>query len=134
MAEIDDPEYVSELMSDPERLREETDEEARYGEVKTGGHVDWKSEIDLNPVAIGLGLENIEYEPRVFAALVYRHDRPEAVVIISSDCQFTAFGSSAEDVSKAIIDTCERIRELGLSEEDAPNKEEITVSKVEESP
>jgi len=36
----------------------------------------------LNAVALGLGFENIEYEPEQFPGLVYRIKQPKVVVLI----------------------------------------------------
>jgi len=38
--------------------------------------------LNLNAVALGLGLENIEYEPEQFPGLVYKIKRPKVVVLI----------------------------------------------------
>ncbi len=38
--------------------------------------------LNLNAIAIGLGLENIEYEPEQFPGLVYRLDEPEVVALL----------------------------------------------------
>ncbi|ATZ60787.2 MAG: TATA-box-binding protein [Methanosarcinales archaeon Met12] len=43
---------------------------------------DLGTELNLNAIAIGLGLENIEYEPEVFPGLVYRVSDPKLVVLI----------------------------------------------------
>jgi transcription initiation factor TFIID TATA-box-binding protein len=40
--------------------------------------------LNLNAVALGLGLENIEYEPEQFPGLVYRIKVPKVVVLIFS--------------------------------------------------
>ena len=43
---------------------------------------DLGSVLNLNAIAIGLGLENIEYEPEQFPGLVYRLDVPKVVVLL----------------------------------------------------
>ncbi|ATZ61446.2 MAG: TATA-box-binding protein [Methanosarcinales archaeon Met12] len=40
------------------------------------------TELNLNAIAIGLGLENIEYEPEQFPGLVYRLSNPKVVVLL----------------------------------------------------
>lgn len=42
-------------------------------------------EIDLNALSLHLGLEQIEYEPEQFAALVYRPNNGECVMLIFSN-------------------------------------------------
>jgi len=43
---------------------------------------DLHSVLNLNAIAIGLGLENIEYEPEQFPGLVYRLSEPKVVVLV----------------------------------------------------
>jgi len=42
-------------------------------------------DLNLNAIAIGLGLENIEYEPEQFPGLVYRLDNPRADIRLRKD-------------------------------------------------
>jgi transcription initiation factor TFIID TATA-box-binding protein len=41
-------------------------------------------ELRLNAIAIGLGLENVEYEPEQFPGLVFRVEDPKAVMLLFS--------------------------------------------------
>jgi len=60
-------------------------------------------EMNLNQVAIGLGLENIEYEPEQFPGLVYRLKKPKvAMLLFSSGKIVCAGGRTIEEVSLAI--------------------------------
>ena len=43
---------------------------------------DLKTDLNLNAIALGLGLENIEYEPEQFPGLIYRIKQPKVVVLI----------------------------------------------------
>lgn len=43
---------------------------------------DLNKEVNLNTIAITLGLENVEYEPEQFPGLVYRVREPKAVALI----------------------------------------------------
>src|SRR6266581_327402 len=43
---------------------------------------DLGTEINLNAIAISLGLEKVEYEPEQFPGLVYRIDVPKVVVLL----------------------------------------------------
>lgn len=38
--------------------------------------------MNLNAIAIGFGLENVEYEPEQFPGLVYRPEGLDAVVLV----------------------------------------------------
>lgn len=60
-------------------------------------------EMNLNQVAIGLGLENIEYEPEQFPGLVYRIKKPKvAMLLFSSGKIVCAGGRSIEEISLAV--------------------------------
>ena len=43
---------------------------------------DLKSVLNLNSVALGFGMENIEYEPEQFPGLVYRMKEPKVVILL----------------------------------------------------
>ena len=43
---------------------------------------DLKRELNLNSIAVGLGLDRVEYEPEQFPGLVYRIDTPKAVMLL----------------------------------------------------
>jgi len=72
-------------------------------------------DLNLNAIAIGLGLENIEYEPEQFPGLVYRLDSPRVVVLIfGSGKMVVTGGKSPEDARKAVERIAEELRTLGL--------------------
>ncbi len=72
-------------------------------------------DLNLNAIAIGLGLENIEYEPEQFPGLVYRLDNPRVVVLIfGSGKMVVTGGKSPEDARKAVERIAEELRTLGL--------------------
>jgi len=60
-------------------------------------------ELNLSQVAMGLGLENIEYEPEQFPGLVYRLKNPKVVMLLFSSGKIVCTGGrTIEDVSKAV--------------------------------
>ncbi len=72
-------------------------------------------DLNLNAIAIGLGLENIEYEPEQFPGLVYRLDNPRVVVLIfGSGKMVVTGGKSPEDARRAVERISEELRTLGL--------------------
>uniref|UniRef100_A0A7C2N9G4 TATA-box-binding protein n=1 Tax=Archaeoglobus fulgidus TaxID=2234 RepID=A0A7C2N9G4_ARCFL len=72
-------------------------------------------DLNLNAIAIGLGLENIEYEPEQFPGLVYRLDNPRVVVLIfGSGKMVVTGGKSPDDAKKAVERISEELRTLGL--------------------
>ena len=58
---------------------------------------DLKTRLSLNAVALGLGLENIEYEPEQFPGLVYRIKKPKIVVLIFSSGKLVITGGKSPE-------------------------------------
>jgi len=58
---------------------------------------DLKTDLNLNTVALGLGLENIEYEPEQFPGLVYRIKQPKVVVLIFSSGKLVITGGKSPE-------------------------------------
>lgn len=59
--------------------------------------------LDLTTVAVGLGLENVEYEPEQFPALVFRIDEPKAVLLLFQTGKVVCTGAKhIEDIENAI--------------------------------
>jgi transcription initiation factor TFIID TATA-box-binding protein len=58
---------------------------------------DLKTNLNLNAVALGLGLENIEYEPEQFPGLVYRIKQPNIVVLIFSTGKLVITGGKSPE-------------------------------------
>ncbi|OPY31825.1 MAG: TATA-box-binding protein 2 [Methanomassiliicoccales archaeon PtaU1.Bin124] len=64
---------------------------------------DLGQEINLNAIAISLGLERVEYEPEQFPGLVYRIDSPKVVVLLFGSGKMVCTGARTEaDVVKAV--------------------------------
>ena len=71
--------------------------------------------INLNQVAIALGLENIEYEPEQFPGLVYRIKVPKVVFLIFSTGKIICTGArNREDVDLAVNNLRIELTELGF--------------------
>jgi hypothetical protein len=126
---------VPKVASDPKRLREEFKQVGvglEDGEI--GGHVQLDGELNLNALAIGLGLENIEYEPEKFPGLIYQTVYGDAVattVVLFWDGQITAVDAPSEvTVREGIITVVQRLQELGLWEEEIPDEGSIAVSET----
>jgi len=70
--------------------------------------------LNLNAIAIGLGLENIEYEPEQFPGLVYRIDEPKVVVLIFSSGKLVVTGGkSPEDCERGRRSRPQAARQYG---------------------
>ena len=71
--------------------------------------------LNLNAIAIGLGLENIEYEPEQFPGLVYRLDEPNVVALLFGSGKLVITGGKKpEDAAAAVDVITDRLSELGL--------------------
>ncbi|MCK4614538.1 MAG: TATA-box-binding protein [Thermoplasmata archaeon] len=64
---------------------------------------DLGAELNLNQVAMHLGLENIEYEPEQFPGMVYRVKTPKVVILLFSTGKIICTGARVlPDVAKAV--------------------------------
>jgi transcription initiation factor TFIID TATA-box-binding protein len=71
--------------------------------------------LNLNAIAIGLGLENIEYEPEQFPGLVYRLDEPSVVALLFGSGKLVITGGKQrEDADRALSVIEDRLSDLGL--------------------
>jgi transcription initiation factor TFIID TATA-box-binding protein len=71
--------------------------------------------LNLNAIAIGLGLENIEYEPEQCPGLVYRIDEPKVVVLIFSSGKLVVTGGkSPEDCERGVEVVRQQLDNMGL--------------------
>ena len=76
---------------------------------------DLGNDLNLNAIAIGLGLENIEYEPEQFPGLVYRLDDPEVVVLLFGSGKLVVTGGEkSEDADRAVDTIVDQLRDLDL--------------------
>ena len=72
-------------------------------------------EINLNAIAISLGLERVEYEPEQFPGLVYRLDEPKVVVLLFGSGKLVCTGArQPSDVEEAVSKITEELRSAGL--------------------
>ena len=71
--------------------------------------------LNLNAIAIGLGLENIEYEPEQFPGLVYRLDEPSVVALLFGSGKLVITGGKQlDDAEQALSVIEDRLTDLGL--------------------
>ena len=76
---------------------------------------DLGSDLNLNEVAMGLGLENIEYEPEQFPGLVYRLNDPKVALLLFGSGKIVCAGArKTEDVSSAVDKVSKELTSLGL--------------------
>ena len=73
------------------------------------------TELNLNEVAMGLGLENVEYEPEQFPGLVYRLEEPKVAMLLFGSGKIVCTGARrTEDVSIAVQKLADELAALGL--------------------
>lgn len=73
--------------------------------------------LNLNAIAIGLGLEHVEYEPEQFPGLVYRLQEPDVVTLLFGSGKVVITGAKQiGDAEKAIQVIQEQLSELKLLE------------------
>ncbi|MBU4076308.1 MAG: TATA-box-binding protein [Euryarchaeota archaeon] len=76
---------------------------------------DLRRVLNLNAVAIGLGLENVEYEPEQFPGLVYRMSSPKVVLLLfGSGKMVITGGKKPEDAEVAVEKIVIELDGLGL--------------------
>ena len=71
--------------------------------------------LNLNAIAIGLGLENVEYEPEQFPGLVYRMSSPKVVMLLFGSGKIVITGGKKpEDAEVAVEKIVIELDGLGL--------------------
>jgi transcription initiation factor TFIID TATA-box-binding protein len=71
--------------------------------------------LNLNAIAIGLGLENVEYEPEQFPGLVYRMEEPEVVMLLFGSGKLVITGGqTTDDAGDAVTTVRTQLEDLGL--------------------
>lgn len=76
---------------------------------------DLGSEINLNTVAIALGLDRVEYEPEQFPGLVFRLDEPRVVLLLFGSGKLVCTGARRpSDVHLAVQKITKELQDAGL--------------------
>jgi transcription initiation factor TFIID TATA-box-binding protein len=76
---------------------------------------DLGQKINLNVMAITLGLDRVEYEPEQFPGLVYRLDEPKVVLLLFGSGKLVCTGAKRpQDVEAAVDKVTEELRSAGL--------------------
>jgi transcription initiation factor TFIID TATA-box-binding protein len=75
---------------------------------------DLKQKINLNSIAISLGLDKVEYEPEQFPGLVYRMNVPKVVLLLFGSGKLVCTGArKKEDVQEAVKEIAKELRQHG---------------------
>ncbi len=73
------------------------------------------AKLNLNAIALAIGLENVEYEPEQFPGLVYRLEEPHVVILLFGSGKLVCTGArKAEQVSEAVDKIAKELDGKGL--------------------
>jgi len=76
---------------------------------------DLKKELNLNSIAISLGLEKVEYEPEQFPGLVYRVDHPRVVALLFGSGKIVCTGArEIKDIDIALQEIVNELSDADL--------------------
>jgi transcription initiation factor TFIID TATA-box-binding protein len=71
--------------------------------------------LNLEAIAIGLGLEDVEYEPEQFPGLIYRLDEPDVVILLFGSGKMVITGAKIRDEAEAALEeVISRLNDLAL--------------------
>ncbi|MDR0887797.1 MAG: TATA-box-binding protein [Candidatus Methanoplasma sp.] len=106
---------VKKVAKDLEKANIKIDIEPKIEVQNIVASSDLEQEINLNTVAITLGLEKVEYEPEQFPGLVYRLDEPKVVVLLFGSGKMVCTGAKVpEDVIRAVDKIAAELRAASL--------------------
>jgi transcription initiation factor TFIID TATA-box-binding protein len=95
---------VQQLLKDLDKLGIKIEKKPEFVVQNIVASADLHTEfVDLDTIAVNLGLENVEYEPEMFPGLVYRIAEPKTVLLIFGSGKVIITGcKNAEDCRKAM--------------------------------
>lgn len=76
---------------------------------------DLGQKIDLNAIAMAVGLERVEYEPEQFPGLVYRMFEPKVVLLLFGSGKVVCTGGKTpQDIEAAVKKITEELQAAGM--------------------
>lgn len=88
------------IISGVELKDSEIDDEFKIQNVVCTAELDDDLDVNLNTLAIGLGMEKTEYEPEQFPGLVFRPDSSNCTILIFSSGKVVITGVNNEQVAQ----------------------------------
>lgn len=105
---------VDELVSELEDLGIEHDDVSPVIQNVVGS-ADLDKSLNLNAIAIGLGLEQVEYEPEQFPGLIYRAgEAPCVALLFGSGKVVLTGGKEIDDISLSLEHVMDQLDDLSL--------------------
>ena len=87
---------------------------------------DLGTKLNLNAITLGLGMENVEYEPEVFPGLVYRIKVPKIVVLIFSSGKLVVTGGkTVNDCEEGVQVIRKGLEDMGLLSSSGSEQQQI---------
>lgn len=71
-----------------------------------------KLDTTLNLETLYRSLSHVQYEPEIFAGLIYRREKPKATIIIFSTGRIVSVGTNSEETAKSSLR--ETLNEMGM--------------------
>lgn len=90
-----------EFMSDFGIVEPDVDDKFSVKNIVSTALLDREPPINLNALAIGLSLENVEYEPEQFPGLIYRPESVDCVVIVYTSGKLVITGAKSQEQAEA---------------------------------
>lgn len=96
---------------------------------------DIEQQLNLNALAIGLGLENCQYTPDKFPGFVYfPGEYDDTVVVIFGHGIFFVAGAANVEVQEVVDTVINRLKHLGMVDETAPAEVVNSPAKIQVPP
>ena len=107
---------VAQLMADLKKLGIEVTKKPEFVVQNIVASGDLKAQfLDLDTIAVGLGLENVEYEPEMFPGLVYRLQDPKTVLLLFGTGKVIITGSkNIRNCQRAMETLRFRLQSIGV--------------------
>ncbi|MHC1582305.1 MAG: TATA-box-binding protein [Candidatus Syntropharchaeia archaeon] len=106
---------MDEMLKDLRKIGVRVKENPKFTVQNIVASTNLGKELNLNAIALGMDLENMEYEPEVFPGLVYRISDPKVAVLIFRSGKLIITGSkNEEDCKKAVEILRNELKSLNL--------------------
>lgn len=95
---------INKVLDNLKKLKFDTGKKVEINIQNIVATYDLGKELNLNTIAITLGLDRIEFEPEIFPGLVYRQDEPKVVMLLFGSGKVVCTGAKVVPSIKDAID------------------------------